>query len=68
MIQSGISNIFKKFTLMEIGNATGNRDHTTIINAKRHIRNLCDTEPEIKETYEKYVSLLILIANGKKVA
>lgn len=68
MIQSGISNIFKQFTLTDVGNATGKKDHTTVIHAKRSIRNLCDTEPDVKSVYENFVSFLILIANGKKVA
>lgn len=43
------------FSLSEIGNYCGGRDHSTVINSKRAINDMIDTDEEIKAKIEKFV-------------
>jgi chromosomal replication initiator protein len=45
-------------SLPEIGDAFGGRDHTTVLHACRKIRELRDSNSEMREDYKKLVRAL----------
>lgn len=45
-------------SLPEIGEAFGGRDHTTVLHATRKIKELIDSDPEMKEDYQHLVRIL----------
>jgi len=47
-----------EYSLPEIGEAFGGRDHTTVIHACRTIRELCDTDGKIRQDWEKLLRTL----------
>lgn len=46
---------FTNLSLKDIGVIFGNRDHTTVIHAKKTIQDLCDTDRKIKKDYETLI-------------
>lgn len=47
----------KKFKLKQIGRVVG-KDHTTVINSVRSVKNMCETDDEYRITYHNLVTFL----------
>lgn len=45
-----------KYTLLEIGQHLGKRDHTTVLHGLKTFRNLYETDVRFKSTYDKIIN------------
>lgn len=44
--------VLKKFSLKQVGEYCGGRDHSSVINSRQIIQDLCDTDRKFSESYE----------------
>jgi chromosomal replication initiator protein len=44
--------VLKKFSLKQVGEYCGGRDHSSIINSKQVVQDLCDTDKKFLASYE----------------